>query len=93
MMTTLYVVEISPKESRGMTSSIAGPGINFGYLTALLLNVGFEKFFVGWRVSVSIVFFLGLLYAAAMMFIPHTPRFANLITFAAEEVGHTLLAT
>lgn len=69
----VYIAEMSPKESRGMLTSIIGPMFSIGIVISLCANVGFAKFSFGWRMAFVVVLF-GLLYVIGMKFMPHTPR-------------------
>jgi MFS family permease len=71
---SVYISELSPKESRGMLSSITAFGYSGGYLAALCCNIGFSKFLLGWRVSTSIQALLGLLFSLGMIWMPYSPR-------------------
>jgi SP family myo-inositol transporter-like MFS transporter 13 len=72
----IYLSEVSPKESRGMLSSLIGFCYAGGVVAALCSNIGFSKFLLGWRVSTSIQALLGLLFSLGMIWMPHTPRSA-----------------
>jgi hypothetical protein len=70
----LYISEMSPKEYRGIVVSIIGPLYNFGFLVALGLNIGFDKYLLGWNTNFGLVGLCGFIYAVGMLFLPHTPR-------------------
>jgi predicted MFS family arabinose efflux permease len=74
MMTPVYISETSPKEHRGMLTSIVGQGYTLGLLVSLSMNVGFSRFNLGWRVPYMIRVPIGLVYTIGMMFAPHSPR-------------------
>ena len=78
MVMPVYIAEMTPKESRGMMGSITGPTLNIGLLVAYFSNIGFERFSVGWRVSVAILASFALMFAVGMIFMPHTPRYHTL---------------
>ena len=75
MMCPLYTAEASPKEVRGMMTSITGPSFNAGLVTAIFTNVGFSRFSVGWRIAVVVVMVVALVFSVGMKFLPHTPRY------------------
>jgi MFS family permease len=70
----VYISEVSPKESRGILSSLIGTYFVGGFLVALCGNIGFSMFLLGWRISTSIQALLGLLFSFGMMWMPHSPR-------------------
>lgn len=74
MVTPVYIVEISPKDSRGTLVSIIGPMFSIGVVIALCSNIGFAKFRLGWRMAFMVVLLLGVLFVIGMKFMPHTPR-------------------
>lgn len=74
MVMPVYISEISPKESRGMLTSLIGPGYAMGVLVALCTNIGFSRLRVGWRVATSIQALAGLLLSVGMILVPQTPR-------------------
>ena len=74
MIIPLYIDEISPRKSRGRMGSLIGPGYNGGILVGTILNVGFSRFSVGWRVSNGILALLAVVNAVSFGFMPHTPR-------------------
>lgn len=74
MAMPVYISEVSPKEHRGMLSSIISHTYTGGTLIALCLNVGYAKFTLGWRVSFVVLGMLGAIFAIGMLFVPHTPR-------------------
>ena len=75
----VYIAEMSPTEHRGKLTAIIGPGFHAGILFALISNIGFAKFPAGWRVAFSLIAVLGLIYAVGMLFLPHTPRSAEVV--------------
>ena len=70
----IYLSEISSKEHRGAIVSITGVMFNFGFFVVVGFNIGFEKFFVGWRLTFALLAVLGLVYAIGMLYVPCTPR-------------------
>ena len=75
MLSTLYVAEVSSKETRGTFTSLTGPFASAGILLSFFTNFGFAKFTQGWRVSIAVVAMSSLLYSFGMMFLPHSPRY------------------
>ena len=74
-MVSVYIAEMSPKNSRGALTSLIGTAINSFFLIGLIANCGFEQFCFGWRVPMLIVVVLGPFFALVMFFIPRTPRY------------------
>ena len=75
MVMPVYISEMTPKESRGMMGSTIGPAYILGTMIAYLINVGYAKFYMGWRVSIAVMAVVSLVFGLGMMtFIPHTPR-------------------
>ena len=77
MVMPVYISEISPKEHRGTLTSTIGPAFTFGVLFGLALNIGAEKFPLGWRMTFAVIGLMGLVYAIGMLFHPHTPRWVK----------------
>ncbi len=74
MIMTVYVAEISPKESRGMLNSINGISLCFGTIVSLAANVGYSRFLLGWRIAIITLLCPLLIYTVGMMWMPHTPQ-------------------
>ena len=75
LMGPLYISEISPKELRGMLTSVFNMMFGFGTICALATNVGFSRFFLGWRIAMTIPASVALVYAIGMVvWMPHTPQ-------------------
>ena len=74
MVMSVYIAEVSPKESRGMLGSTIGPTFMAGVTVALLANIGFAKFSIGWRLANVVLGIVGVIYAIGMAFLPYTPR-------------------
>lgn len=89
MVMPLYISEISPKESRGMLTSLIGPGYAVGVLIALCTNIGFSKFRLGWRVAMIIQGLMGLLLSVGAASLPQTPRW--LVTQHREKEARCVL--
>lgn len=74
-MVSVYIAEMTPKETRGMLVATIGPTFNLGVTIALLANTGFAEFSSGWRVSIGMIAVTALVLAVGMCFMPHTPRY------------------
>ncbi len=75
MIMSVYIAEISPKESRGMLNSVNGIAYCFGIISSLAANVGFSRFFLGWRLAIITSMFPILIYTFGMiMWMPYTPQ-------------------
>ena len=75
MMVPLYISEISPKELRGMLTSVYNMMFGFGSICALAANVGFSRFFLGWRIAMTIPASVPVIYTIGMIaWMPHTPQ-------------------
>ena len=74
MIVPIYISETSPKEWRGMLTSLIGVGYASGLLLALSTNIGFSLFSLGWRVALAIQSVSSLLFALGMKWMTHTPR-------------------
>ena len=70
----VYLSETTPKESRGLMASVIGPAYAFGSLVALCSNIGFVKFDLGWRMSISVTVAVALVSVIGSKFLPHSPR-------------------
>ena len=57
-----------------MLGSTIGPTFMAGVTVALLANIGFAKFSVGWRLANVVLGIVGVIYAIGMTFLPYTPR-------------------
>ena len=68
------MAEMTPKESRGMLTSAQGPLYSLGTILALLTNIGFAKFDVGWRIVFAVIAVSAPVYAIVMKLMPHSPR-------------------
>ena len=77
MVMSVYIAEMTPKESRGLLGAIIGPAFNMGSCLGLLANIGFAEFDLGWRLSIAVAGLVGLVYAIGMSFMPHTPWCIN----------------
>lgn len=71
----VYISETTPKKTRGFFCSFIGPGFAFSYLISLSANIGFSRFYIGWRVSNMVTLILALVYAIGMKSMPHSPRY------------------
>ena len=76
MVSPVYIVEMSPKESRGMLGSTIGFAFNLGVNIAFFANTGFTKLSIGWRMSTVITAAFAVIFAIGMNFMHHTPRYA-----------------
>lgn len=74
MVMPVYLSEMCPKESRGTFGAFIGIGLNAGSIIALVTNIGFAEFYLGWRFAFAILGVLSLVFAVGMKFMPHTPR-------------------
>ena len=66
--------EMAPKESRGMLVSLFALVTGIGTVVGLCTNIGFSKFLLGWRLTGAVLGLGGLMYAFAMLWLPHSPR-------------------
>ncbi len=77
MVMPVYISEVSPKESRGMLTSLIGIGYAMGALLGLCTNIGFSRFLLGWRVATGVQAVWGLLFSLGMVWMPYTPRYVG----------------
>ena len=78
----IYIGEMSPKEKRGQMMSTMGPGFAIGILIGLGSSAGFARFEEGWRVAYVVLALSGLLYALGFLWLPHTPRYSNILALS-----------
>ena len=74
-----YIAEISPKELRGRIGSFIGPSFALGFLLAAASNIGFTRFWLGWRVSFGIQGVFGIVYVLGVNYLAHTPRYSEMV--------------
>ncbi len=71
----MYIAEQSPRKLRGgMTALNQFAGITLGILLAYVADFGLVGFSHNWRWMFGFEAIPGLLLVAAMLFVPHTPR-------------------
>ena len=71
---SVYIAEISPKESRGMLNSINGIFYSIGTISSLAASIGYSRFLLGWRISIITPMYAILIYTVGMIWMPHTPQ-------------------
>ena len=74
MVMPIYVSETVPKEFRGFVSGLLGTANNIGAFLSTCANIGFSKFYFGWRISFTIVSIIGLMLIIGTKWMPHSPR-------------------
>lgn len=74
MVVPVYISETSPKEWRGMLTSLIGVGYAGGLLLGLSTNVAYSLFLLGWRVALAVHCAACLPFALGMKWMTHTPR-------------------
>ncbi len=70
----VYLTEVTPKDSRGLLTSMIGPIFGLGFMVSLCTNIGWAKFDLGWRLSIGGLVVIGLVAVIGFKFIPHSPR-------------------
>ncbi|KAG8444612.1 hypothetical protein GDO86_009682 [Hymenochirus boettgeri] len=73
--TCVYIAEISPHHKRGMLVSLNELMIVVGFLLAYICNYLFASVSSGWKYMFGLIIPLAALQAAAMYFLPRSPRF------------------
>ncbi len=70
----VYIAEIAPMHIRGTLTSLIGPTIAMGIMTAYVTNfLLYDKLF-GWRVSRLLSCVFGCVFIAGLTVMPRTPR-------------------